>query len=107
MVVPVVQCQYDDISKPILLETKLDGHWMTIDDARKIVKFLLEVDKKEGTTVVLVNCMAGISRSGAVATFIKTVWDLDDQDFRLLNPNIHPNSHNLSLLFKAFYEPKP
>lgn len=68
----------------------------TYDDALKIVRFLLENPNKN----VLVNCQAGISRSGAVAQFcvdvLKYEWAADGKNRAV------PNSLLYSLMVKAY-----
>lgn len=48
----------------------------------------------------IVHCMAGISRSGAIGTFINDLTNGDYYKFKKLNPQIHPNQYVLGLLNK-------
>jgi predicted protein tyrosine phosphatase len=52
--------------------------------------------------LLLVNCHAGVSRSGAIADFTRAVVEIDHEDFRRLNPQILPNSLVRRLLFRAW-----
>lgn len=49
----------------------------------------------------IVHCMAGISRSGAVGTFINDLVGGDYNTFKRMNPQVYPNQHVLGLLNKA------
>ena len=68
------------------------------DQAMELLDFIdLHKDKK----YCMIHCAAGISRSGAVGTFI---CDYTDSNFNLFiqdNPQIHPNVLVLNLLKKA------
>lgn len=52
----------------------------------------------------LVHCAAGISRSGAVGTFINDYFRADYADFKKRNPHIHPNGHILAMLNRVVRE---
>jgi predicted protein tyrosine phosphatase len=52
--------------------------------------------------VLLVNCHAGISRSGAIADFARVVAELDYDAFKRANPRIVPNAFVLRTLFEAW-----
>ena len=71
---------------------------MTEEQAIELLDFIDEhVDKEE----CIVHCAAGISRSGAVGTFICDYTDTDFNVFIQNNPQIHPNPLVLNLLKKA------
>jgi predicted protein tyrosine phosphatase len=66
-------------------------------ELQKIVDFVnLNQDKK----AFIVHCSAGVSRSGAVATFIryKFIYDIDKEKFMRENRNIQPNLYILNRL---------
>lgn len=68
--------------------------------SNKLYKFIKRnLDKEQ----CIVHCMAGISRSGAVGTFINVITGGDYQKFKLLNPQVTPNVHVLSLLNRERY----
>jgi len=46
----------------------------------------------------LVNCMAGISRSGVVGTFVQRVAGIPREHFITTNSALHPNRYVLKLL---------
>lgn len=51
----------------------------------------------------IVHCMAGISRSGAVGTFINDLVKGDFEKFSMNNPQIVPNVHVMRLLNREMY----
>lgn len=51
----------------------------------------------------IVHCMAGISRSGAVGTFVNDMVKGDFVKFSMNNPQIHPNAHVTRLLKREMY----
>lgn len=63
--------------------------------ARQILHF---VQANAHRKKCLVHCAAGISRSGAVGTFINDYFRGDYTDFKKRNPYIHPNGHILAML---------
>ena len=68
------------------------------DHARKIINF---VHKNKGRNF-FVHCTAGVCRSGAVASFINSLFDYDYQTFIEDNPAIQPNQHVLKILANVF-----
>ena len=48
----------------------------------------------------LVNCMAGISRSGAVGTFVQRVAGIPAEQFLTQNTGLRPNPYVLKLLMR-------
>jgi len=71
----------------------LDGH-MTEDQAKELVSFI--DDNKECSFIV--HCDAGVSRSGAVGTFICRYLRHSLESFKIVNPNILPNDYVLDML---------
>jgi len=70
------------------------------DQALVLYKFIKKHLEKEQC---IVHCMAGISRSGAVGTFINDITRGDYREFKRMNPQIVPNQHVKSLLNRAYY----
>jgi predicted protein tyrosine phosphatase len=70
---------------------------MNNEQAKQIIDFIEANKDKE---ICIVHCAAGISRSGAVGTFINDLYGEPYEVFRMINPYIHPNSHVLSTLRK-------
>ena len=71
---------------------------MTLGQAWDIIKF---VDAHKESPIMFVHCSAGISRSGAVATFITEMHKLDNDQFMKDNPQILPNNWVFNMLYYA------
>lgn len=91
-----LQVKMWDIEKTIKSNDKVYKK-PSIVELRKIVKF---VNKHKDKDIWIVHCSAGISRSGAVATFIKDKFinDIDKQNFYRENKFINPNLYILNKL---------
>ena len=76
----------------------LDYQPLSESDALRIVEFIKQNHAHHSKQVLYVNCMAGISRSGAVARFALDALQLDRRQFMKDNPQIMPNGHVLHLL---------
>jgi predicted protein tyrosine phosphatase len=66
--------------------------------AHKLYKFIKANQQKK---MALIHCGAGISRSGAVGSFIYDLYGKDTmtwEEFKRKNPRIQPNAHILKLL---------
>jgi predicted protein tyrosine phosphatase len=63
-------------------------------ELNKIINF---INKHKDKSVFIIHCSAGISRSGAVATFIrdKFIDEIDNEKFNSENKYIHPNLYIL------------
>lgn len=75
---------FDDVSEPTTwngMEDKL----FNADDARKVVEFIKE--KQDDVDTFIVHCTAGISRSGAIGTFIKDYFGCEIESENNLIPN--------------------
>lgn len=66
--------------------------------AEQIIDFI-ELNKDKSTCIV--HCAAGISRSGAVGTFVNDYFNGDYLEFKKRNPYIHPNITVLDKLHEA------
>ena len=83
--------------------------------AREIVDFVLDLYARPEEKVLYVNCMAGKSRSGAIATFAAYIletnlnragaqhWQLVMESFKNENPQIVPNMHILYKLLREYF----
>lgn len=71
---------------------------MSREDADSMGRFLVELHRLENEIHLLVNCAAGISRSGAVVSVCRDVFNLDLDEFKRMNPQISPNPHVRRLL---------
>jgi predicted protein tyrosine phosphatase len=67
-------------------------------DADRIVEFLLSCQARPEAETLFVNCAAGTSRSGAVVSFAREVFGLDEKQFSQDNPTIRPNDLMLPIL---------
>lgn len=69
------------------------------EQAKEIIDFLEQhFDKKK----CILHCAAGISRSGAVGTFVNDFFGGDYFELMKNNPYIHPNGHVLRTLKREF-----
>ena len=87
--------QYPDnkIVKDIVLFDK--------DHAKKVL-LLLDCAQRDNEDITLVvHCAAGISRSGAIATFACDYCGLDYNEFLKDNPLLYPNDFVLETLYKV------
>ena len=73
--------------------------------AESVIKFVDKV-KDDGIKILVVNCEAGVSRSGAIATWTVDYLGLNYEKFRRKNPHIYPNTYVMSIL-KAFSDMNP
>lgn len=92
-----------DDPKFILQLKKSHPHYVLFGkrQAMEIVAFLAERKVEEGDDVLVCHCDAGISRSGAVATFACEFYGLSYSAFLLDNPRLHPNPMVLRMLREA------
>lgn len=76
------------------------------DQADKIIDFLIKINQEEQTDdCLLVNCMAGVSRSGAIGSFARQLYALSYDSFKKMNPQICPNSY-VEKMLRISYEKK-
>jgi predicted protein tyrosine phosphatase len=73
----------------------------TEEQGKTLLNFI-EVNKDKA--YCFVHCAAGISRSGAVATFINDYFEGDYQEFKSMNPHILPNVTVLAVMNKLLRE---
>ncbi len=93
--------RFDDLEEDIYRDGKLYAKAFTSEQATEMVKFIL---KNQHRKKCVVHCAAGVSRSGAVGTFINDYYGESLEVFKKINPHIHPNVHVKVLLGKALYE---
>ena len=102
----ILALQFADVSETEskdedILDTIINIHNSRIfnkEDAEKIVSFVETLHRKENKETLVVHCMAGISRSGAVGMFINDLLRLNHSTFQRDNPGIRPNPFILSIL---------
>jgi predicted protein tyrosine phosphatase len=101
----VLILKFDDLTDEEFERTNLHGKGYILfgeEHAKKIIKFLERNKEKE---YCLVHCAAGVSRSGAVGTFINDFFSRTDYfTFMKENSSIKPNAYILSTLKKVYYE---
>lgn len=94
---------FDDVEKDLeipVIGTKVVQvvKAFTSDQAKELLEFIESHKDKESC---IVHCAAGISRSGAVGTFVNDFFGGDFFEFKKQNPYIHPNGLVLRLLKDA------
>jgi predicted protein tyrosine phosphatase len=77
-----------------------NNHLFTDEQAEELYEF---IKANKDKAMAIVHCGAGISRSGAVGTFIHSLYEKNDpmmtyDEFKRKNPRIMPNSYVLRLL---------
>jgi len=66
--------------------------------AKEIINFGDGINKGKDKSVLVIHCDGGISRSGAVSTFLNDYYGLNFRDFKKRNPKIKPNHYILRVL---------
>ena len=74
--------------------------FMNAEQARQIVDHVLKFHQHPEPWELLVNCMQGISRSGAVGTFVQRVAGIPAEQFLTQNTGLRPNPYVLKLLMR-------
>lgn len=77
-------------------KSKIRAKAFTEEQAKELFEFLTE-QQKYNRKKCFVHCSAGISRSGAVGTFVNDFFGGNYLEFRSMNPHIYENSHVLRL----------
>ena len=82
--------------------------YVLFDDkhADAIIDFLIDAITEPESEMLFVNCMAGISRSGAVITFVSDILDIPQMKVMHDNPDIMPNPFVLKTLKRRWRERK-
>lgn len=62
------------------------------------------ITSQKDKDMCFVHCSAGVSRSGAVGTFVNDYFEQDYKEFRKRHPHIHPNGRVLRLLNRLLRE---
>lgn len=78
-----------------------EGVLFSTSEAKRMVAFIQKAHADPRRGLLAVHCHAGISRSGAVATFIQEAYKLNKQEFEVMNPYIVPNEFVRRLLQEA------
>lgn len=101
----VLTLYFDDVTEDIIdpkygdIKTGVFAKAMTEEQGQQIVDFVSKINP-DIIEYVFVHCAAGISRSGAVGTFIKDYFPnhVNKDEFKNTNKYIHPNPHILRIL---------
>lgn len=99
----VLVLYFDDISEDLEFQPGKFAKVITEDQAKEIIAFVERNKEIISNGNCIVHCSAGVSRSGAVGTFISDFLQFNYDEFRKNNPNIHPNPVVLSLLKRLAY----
>jgi predicted protein tyrosine phosphatase len=70
--------------------------------ANKVVDFLRKANQENSNDLLVVNCHMGISRSGAISFFARSVFGIDYSTWKRMNPQVIPNGLVLELLHHAW-----
>lgn len=98
----VLILHFDDVENDIYENNKLIAKSFTNEQGTTLLQFL---EKNKNKSKCIVHCTAGISRSGAVGTFINDHYGTDTYDeFKKRNPYVHPNGQVLSVLNRIYRE---
>ena len=96
---------WDITDEPRLIEALKQSHPQYVlfrkRQAMEIVAFMAERKVESGDDVLVCHCDAGISRSGATATFACEFFGLDYGEFLQDNPYLKPNPMVLRMLREA------
>lgn len=96
---------FDDQSVDAMEMEFGEGALFTEEQAKTVLAFLQKAGSDPNShDALLVNCMAGISRSGAVVDFARVFFSIDYDQFTRLNPRIVPNTLVRRWLFAVWQE---
>lgn len=104
----VLRLFFDDIAEPTDSEKECIrlGIYKIFDDeqARKVIDFIIYNDNQntDVSKTYIVHCAAGISRSGAIGEFLSDIYEISWEEFKRMNPKVHPNSHIIKTLKKNY-----
>ena len=98
----VMTLKFDDVEHDMMASPTqaYDTRAFTEGQAKKLYEFIKTHREKE---TCIVHCMAGISRSGAVGTFVNGYAQGDWELFKRDNPFISPNGRVHRMLNEAKY----
>jgi len=86
-----------DPDEPTMIQT---GKRITYEQGEELVNFIKEnLNKKQA----FIHCAAGISRSGAIGSFINDITGGTYEEFMKINPQVHENRIVLSMLKELYY----
>jgi len=94
----VMIMHFPDVGEMYHMRFPKDPNLFTKFKAKKLYEF---IKRNKDKNLAILHCAAGISRSGAVGTFIYDLYGRDTmtyEEFRRKNPRIQPNSYILNTL---------
>ncbi len=104
-----IALQFDDIQDkytPNGVQLPRDPQLVYFNDtmAKKVMDFIRRAheSRPESQDLLVVNCHMGISRSGAISDFARTVCGQDYDEWKRMNQGVIPNMHVKSLLMGAW-----
>lgn len=95
----------DDWQSNGIAPVTVDGNPLrvfTAEQAKRVCSFVRRAHAAPGADWLVVNCMAGVSRSGAIVEFARQVCGGSYDLFRAMNPQIVPNAYVGRLLREAW-----
>ncbi len=102
----VLVLYFDDVDEDIVVkiigtDEVVTARAFTMEQAREVIDF---IERNKDKEFCLVHCAAGISRSGAVGTFVSDYFGCNYFDFKKRNPYTNPNNLVMRLLKRAWEE---
>lgn len=100
------EAQFSDLTKKqyneIMTQENPPDYLILFDEekALEIIKFLNSIKHDNDIDALIINCAAGVSRSGAVGLFACRYLNLDEKSFMKDNHGIHPNQFVLETLIR-------
>lgn len=79
-----------------------DPDFISEDAADRIVQAIMKANDSADPWQVFVHCSAGVSRSGAIGEFARTLAQLDYDMYKRTNPQVVPNTCVLRALHEAY-----
>jgi predicted protein tyrosine phosphatase len=90
-----------------ILKTKINRSENPIFDEQMAKELYEFIKKNKDKKFAILHCGAGISRSGAIGTFLYELYgDGNYSEFKRKNKRIQPNIHMLKLLRKVYEQDK-
>ena len=94
--------RFDDVDEDLYREGKgRIATAFTFAQAQEMYDFIIKNLHRKSCVV---HCAAGVSRSGAVGSFVNEIIKGDWKTFREVNPHTHPNMHVVQMLRRVHRE---
>lgn len=97
----VLNLVFDDVEEDIQDSGGRIARAFTREQAVELIKF---IEDHKNRKYCIIHCGAGVSRSGAIGTFISDYFEKDYKEFKLQNPHIMPNGQVLAMLKRVARE---